>query len=109
MENAGDRCGPLLALRVPAAADGARRENFAGLGDASYALYLTHSLPIRALRMLWLSAGFGLGAGAWLFLALALGGAVAFAIVVHRLLERPLNSACRQWVFDTPRLLSAGA
>lgn len=81
----------------------------AGLGDASYALYLTHSLPVRTLGVVWIAAGLESGAGAWLYLVLALCGAIAAAVLVHRLIERPLNSVCRHLLFGAPKLRSAEA
>lgn len=60
------------------------------LGDASYALYLTHPFVIRATTLLW--RHLHLGSMAYMLTCLALAQAVAVA--VHRILERPAT----RWV-----------
>lgn len=57
------------------------------LGDASYALYLTHPFVLRGLR--FLLGGMGL-AGTVLAIVLMLLAASLAALVIHRWFERPL-------------------
>jgi exopolysaccharide production protein ExoZ len=60
------------------------------LGDASYALYLTHPFVIRATTLLWRHRH--LGSVAYVLTCLAL--AQALAVAVHRIMERPAT----RWV-----------
>lgn len=60
------------------------------LGDASYALYLTHSIPVlvTVLFMRWIKwDGDGL---VWLYALAAVGGAIVLALLVHVGFERPV-------------------
>jgi exopolysaccharide production protein ExoZ len=67
------------------------------VGDASYALYLLHTFPLRALLPLatWLSlhAIYWL----WLYVPLAILVPVLLAIVVHYAFERPITKALRRY------------
>jgi exopolysaccharide production protein ExoZ len=67
----------------------------AALGDASYALYLVHPFAIRVLRELVLALGVGALLGPWAFVGIALVLAVAAALAVYRLFERPTTQALR--------------
>jgi peptidoglycan/LPS O-acetylase OafA/YrhL len=67
----------------------------ATLGDASYALYLVHPFAIRVLRELVLALGAGALLGPWVFVGVALVLAVAAALAVYRLFERPTTQALR--------------
>lgn len=61
-----------------------------GLGDASYSVYLTHTLSIGALAMTM---------GAWnppLFIPTALLVAVAVGVATYRLVERPMLEGLRR-------------
>lgn len=65
------------------------------LGDASYALYLVHPFALRAVREAASRLGLapylgGIGIG-----ALMLGGSAAAAILIYRLVERPLTRRLR--------------
>jgi peptidoglycan/LPS O-acetylase OafA/YrhL len=64
------------------------------IGDASYALYLTHSLPIRGLREVWIWFGLDVRNAPWFYLFVALASAIGPAIVVHLYVERPIG----RWV-----------
>lgn len=60
------------------------------LGDASYALYLSHRFTLRALTLLllpYLSTG---PAGLWGFVMLACTSCLAVSLLVHRWVEQPL-------------------
>ena len=61
------------------------------LGDASYALYLVHPFAIFGFRKLWLIAGLDARFGLWPMVALSLGLSCVAALVVHRLVEKPLT------------------
>lgn len=64
----------------------------AALGDASYSLYLTHPFAIRLLRVGW---GATIG-GLWplgVFAVVAVIAAVILALLVYRLVERPMTAA----------------
>lgn len=62
-------------------------------GDASYAIYLVHALPLPWLA-LWLS-----GTGWTLFLPVAIAAGLGAGVAYHRLVERPLlawGGQCRR-------------
>ena len=61
-----------------------RRALIAG-GDASYALYLSHTFVINAVVL-----AIGTSHGGWPTLTIASALAIAVSIVVHRLIERPI-------------------
>jgi exopolysaccharide production protein ExoZ len=66
------------------------------VGDASYALYLTHPFVIRGLRRLIEVAKLDIAVGPWPFVALGLVAALAASIGVHLLIERPVAGATRR-------------
>ena len=68
------------------------------LGDASYALYLTHLFPIAVVRIVWVKSGMGTEGLSWTiaFLAVALPTAAAVGILTYWLLERPLTRAAQR-------------
>jgi peptidoglycan/LPS O-acetylase OafA/YrhL len=59
------------------------------LGDASYALYLSHPFVIRPLREIWLKIG-GADFPLVLYVVVCTIGAVAVAFALHIYLERPI-------------------
>jgi exopolysaccharide production protein ExoZ len=62
------------------------------LGDASYALYLTHTIVLSALGQISLRLGFAtLPAGLLIFAVLACAATQAAALLLHLAFERPLN------------------
>ncbi|BAQ44903.1 MULTISPECIES: acyltransferase family protein [Methylobacterium] len=65
------------------------------LGDASYALYLAHPFVVRGVRVVVEATGLAarLGPGPVAVAMLVLAGLVA--IVLHRMIERPLTRAAR--------------
>ncbi|MBE7244022.1 MAG: acyltransferase [Actinomycetospora chiangmaiensis] len=68
------------------------------LGDASYALYLVHPFALRAGREALLRLGLAPRLPLWgSLLAMTLLAVVA-AILVHRLVERPLTRTLRAWL-----------
>jgi exopolysaccharide production protein ExoZ len=75
------------------------------IGAASYALYLFHALPIRALFFLAQWAGFDLGHATSVYVCAAVLISIALAIAIYYLVERPLLKALR-WRATTksPRL-----
>lgn len=62
------------------------------LGDASYAIYLTHPFPMRALAIVW--PRLHLPAG--LYPAVALAAILAVGLAVHVAVERPLMRRLRR-------------
>jgi peptidoglycan/LPS O-acetylase OafA/YrhL len=66
------------------------------LGEASYALYLLHSIPVRAVLQGAGWAKLDVASAPWLWLALATAGAIALALVVHLAFERPVTRALRR-------------
>lgn len=79
----------------PAPGDGPAVRLWSRLGDASYALYLTHPFAIRALSMAFASVGLGGEGGAWLLVASSLVLSTGIALAVHRAIERPLTRLLR--------------
>ncbi|MEE7506475.1 acyltransferase [Methylobacterium mesophilicum] len=65
-------------------------------GDASYALYLVHPFALRLVREVLLRLGLAPALHPWGSMALMLAGSVAAALVIHRLVERPLTRALRR-------------
>jgi peptidoglycan/LPS O-acetylase OafA/YrhL len=83
------------------------------LGNASYAIYLFHSFPVRGLlaAALWLHLD-ALVAGAaasWLFVLLAVLGSIALALAIHYAFERPVTALLRSRAVLTPKWREAGA
>lgn len=66
------------------------------LGDASYALYLVHPFALRLVREALLRLGLTPALPPWGSMALMLAVSAAAALVVHRLVERPLTRALRR-------------
>ena len=62
------------------------------LGDASYALYLSHPFVLRAVEI---AAGSRAEAHPALFAVVALSAAVVFSVVVHLWVEKPLTRMLR--------------
>lgn len=73
----------------------------AGVGDASYALYLLHPFVVRATRIFFWRTGLVLVLGPWAFIASALVITFGVALITYRLFEKPLTRRAR-------RLLGAG-
>ena len=73
------------------------------LGDASYALYLTHPFVLRALREAILYLGLVPVFGPWGATAVMIGAAVLAALVVFRVIERPMTRAVRRWLDPGPK------
>lgn len=65
------------------------------IGAASYSLYLTHAFVLVALEKTAIHAG--INHGAWLLplIVIMVAAAIAVAIVVHMLFERPVERALR--------------
>ena len=74
------------------------------VGDASYALYLFHSIPVREILIGGTWMGIDIASGPWPYLAAAVVGAIALAVAIYYLFERPVvkllrrqNGACKQY------------
>ncbi|WP_317056590.1 acyltransferase family protein [Roseovarius rhodophyticola] len=63
------------------------------LGDASYALYLSHRFALRAATLLLLPLLPQTQLGAWIYIGLVTGLALGLGILTHLLLERPIMRA----------------
>ncbi|WP_336486415.1 acyltransferase family protein [Methylobacterium nigriterrae] len=102
--------GVPAALLVAAAALGRPRAEpehpllrWAGaLGDASYALYLVHPFVLRAAREALLRSGVAPLLGPWGCLALMVGLSLPAAVIVYRLVERPLTARARALLEPAP-------
>jgi exopolysaccharide production protein ExoZ len=66
------------------------------VGDASYALYLFHSFPVRAVTQFVRWSQIELAGVYWLLLALAVAGAITMACILHFVIERPVTRMLRQ-------------
>jgi exopolysaccharide production protein ExoZ len=66
------------------------------LGDASYALYLTHPAVISVARALSQKGYLTPAAAPWLYLMTYAAICVGVSLVVHRLLEKPMTAALRR-------------
>jgi peptidoglycan/LPS O-acetylase OafA/YrhL len=64
-------------------------------GDASYALYLSHPFAMTALSLAW--NRLAIGANGWAYVVAGLIVCIAFAVVVHRLVEAPILALLRRW------------
>ncbi|PIK69964.1 acyltransferase, partial [Methylobacterium frigidaeris] len=86
----------------PAGAASPRLRPAVILGDASYALYLAHPFVVRGLRVIaeatGLTAPIGPGPLALLMVVLA---SIA-ALLLHRIVERPLTRAARTLLEPSP-------
>ncbi len=60
------------------------------LGDASYALYLVHPFPMRALRVLLAHVPLPVGVVVPLYLAITMVVCVVLAVALHRIVEQPI-------------------
>ena len=104
--------GVPAALLVAAAALGRARPagaavpallRWAGaVGDASYALYLVHPFVLRGVREMILRLGLAPLLGPWGSLALMLALTVPAALLVYRLVERPLTARARVLLDPAP-------
>jgi peptidoglycan/LPS O-acetylase OafA/YrhL len=72
---------------------------FALVGDASYALYLFHPLVIIFARKAYLSLGLAKVIGFWPLILADIPTAVAFAILIHFTVEKPMSATLRRWFF----------
>jgi len=65
------------------------------VGDASYALYLFHAFPVRAMIQLFQRTGVNIESFRFSCLAAAVGVSVAVATAIYYLFERPVTQALR--------------
>lgn len=78
-----------------------RRESLAarwgaGIGDASYALYLLHPFVIRGMHVIFWRTGLILVLGPWAFIALALATTFGVALITYHLFEKGLTRRARR-------------
>lgn len=60
------------------------------IGDASYVLYLFHPIVLGTMKAVWPRLHLH---SSWLFVVCVIAGSVAFALLLHALIEKPLVSA----------------
>ncbi|HEY3696192.1 acyltransferase [Phenylobacterium sp.] len=95
----------LGALQFEPQLKGAAWARLGHLGDASYALYLTHLFVVASLQAALSVAGWA--PDAVLFTGVAMAGSVALSLAVHAKVERPMVRAIRGW--RAPRMVLAAA
>jgi exopolysaccharide production protein ExoZ len=66
------------------------------VGDASYALYLVHALPIRAVREFLLRSNLHFATYPFLVTSMITASAILIAIVTHIYFERPITQGLRR-------------
>ena len=92
---------PLVVAAVLGADDDAPRAGVLAwmvmLGDASYALYLVHPFPMRALTRVMSALHMTGPSGAAVLVPTALLAAIIAALMLHRWVERPLTKALRRF------------
>ncbi len=60
------------------------------LGDASYALYLVHPFPMRAVRVAIARIDLPVSVAVPLYLVATLAACAALAVMLHRWVEQPI-------------------
>jgi exopolysaccharide production protein ExoZ len=78
------------------------------LGDASYALYLTHPFVIVAGRKLYLAAGLEAHLGFWPMVAGLILLSVLAAFLVYEIIEKPVTAWLQRRTAAQPSVASAG-
>lgn len=73
-------------------------------GDASFALYLSHPFSINIIVLVWQRLGLH---APWLFMLTGIIAAIAGAILVHLLIEKPVTSWLNGWFAARPYATSA--
>jgi peptidoglycan/LPS O-acetylase OafA/YrhL len=68
------------------------------VGDASYALYLVHALPVRAMIQGFKLTGVSVDAHRLVCLVMTVGVAAVVAVMIYYLFERPVTLALRSLV-----------
>lgn len=66
------------------------------LGDASYALYLTHPFAMRAMKTAWVSCDLTPWLGVYTYVVAAVATAVLLALATYRFVERPMLGVLRR-------------
>ncbi|WP_423793798.1 acyltransferase family protein [Methylobacterium indicum] len=77
------------------------------LGDASYALYLVHPFAVRGVRIAVEATGLAARLGPGLVVAAMLALACLAALVLHRVIERPLTRMARALLEPKPAVNKA--
>ncbi len=83
-------CSAFLFAAEPAT-PGPLRRAVASSGDASYALYLSHTFSISAVILALGGAGDG-----WGRMVIAVAVAIVASLLIHRWIERPMLGALRR-------------
>jgi peptidoglycan/LPS O-acetylase OafA/YrhL len=80
-------CGTVLG---PQPGDSRFSRGLAGIGDASYSLYLTHVLVLRCVNSVW-RAEVADRLPPIAFLIVAISASVIVSLIIYRLIERPMT------------------
>jgi exopolysaccharide production protein ExoZ len=76
------------------------------LGDASYSIYLVHTIVLAALGQVWMRFGVQTPMLQIMFFVLAILMATAVGLLVHAVIERPLLRATRAVIGGAPQDLA---
>jgi peptidoglycan/LPS O-acetylase OafA/YrhL len=82
----------------PRRPEGAAQRLIVLIGDASYALYLSHPFVIRALLQFSVVAGIGTALGYWGFVGLCVLVAALLSLPIHLYFERPVTRQARSLI-----------
>lgn len=80
--------GVVLAEQASAAVVGPLKALLVLLGDASYALYLSHPFSLNAVALLWARTGLQ---RPWLYVAVACCASLVVGVLVHLWIEKPMT------------------
>ncbi|MES2741018.1 MAG: acyltransferase [Pseudomonadota bacterium] len=85
-------CAGVVLVREPAAAiaagPGPLKRQLVLLGDASYAIYLSHPFALNAVALLWKRIGLH---DPWVYVAVACVVSLVVGVLVHLLIEKPMT------------------
>jgi exopolysaccharide production protein ExoZ len=70
------------------------------LGNASYALYLSHPLVVIFARKAYLAFGLSRTIGFWPLITADILFAVVLALIVHVFVEKPISARLQRWLVD---------
>lgn len=88
-------CGGVVLASNATVPAGRIRGVFVLLGDASYALYLSHPFALNAVALVWQRTGLS---QPWLYVAVACVVSLLVGVLVHLVVEKPLTRHLNAWV-----------
>ncbi|MBV8095161.1 MAG: acyltransferase [Acetobacteraceae bacterium] len=86
------------AVFAPAGRISAWTRSWVVLGDASYALYLAHPFPMRALREVWMRMHLIGSLGIFSYIVVSVGASCALSVGINAWFERPATRTARQFL-----------